>query len=342
MSNPVLVEVTRGPLVENRHRGAIAIADVDGRLAFSIGDTQSPTFPRSSVKLIQALHLIETGAADAFGFGDEELALVCSSHSGEERHVTLAASMLARCGRRSADLECGAHAPLHAESTRALVLRGEKPNALHNTCSGKHAGFVCLACHLGVEPKGYARVDHPVQQNVKSALEDVTGLALGTDVCGTDGCTIPTFAIPIARLARGFARLVTGKGLSTERTAAAERLIRACMAQPLLVGGSRRFCTEAMLAFPGRLFVKSGADGVFVGAMPHLGLGIALKCDDGTNRAAETIMATVISAFFPEADAGIFADRLSPAVETRTGKRVGEMKPVAELSGLLRRTAAPY
>jgi L-asparaginase II len=344
MTNPVLVEVTRGPLVESRHRGAIAVLDAKGKPRIAIGDIGQPVFPRSAVKLIQALPLVESGAADAYGFGRTELALACASHNGEPRHTALAAAMLARAGRSVADLECGTHMPSYQPAAVDLIRAGETPNALHNNCSGKHAGFVCLACHMGVEVKGYVDAAHPVMREVTAALRDITGAALAADVCATDGCSIPTYGIPLDGMALAFARLATGEGLSPGRAKAAKRLMQACMAEPYYVAGTGRFCTDLMTAFAGTLFVKTGAEGVYCGAIPELGLGIALKCDDGATRASETMMAAVIAALMsPSGAAGdALAKRLVLPVDTRRGVKVGEIRPVAGLVESIRegRTSA--
>jgi L-asparaginase II len=344
MTNPVLVEVTRGGHVESRHRGAIVVVDPAGRRVAAIGDVEAAVFPRSAVKAIQALPLVESGAADAYGFGRPELALASASHSGEPRHVETAAAMLAATGRSAADLECGAHVPFSSAAERMLIRAGRTPGPLHNNCSGKHAGFVCLACHLGVDPKGYVAPDHPVQREVTAALAGMTGASLGPDNRAIDGCAIPAYAIPLDKLALAFARLITGEGLSPARAAAARRITAACMSEPFMVAGSSRFCTDAMGLFSGRLFVKGGAEGVYCAALPGAGFGVALKCDDGTTRASEAMMAAVIAALAPqtEAERAHFADRLVPPVKTRRGAIVGEIRPVEGLVESLRagRTAA--
>lgn len=333
MTNPILVEVTRGSLVESRHRGAIVVVDAAARRRAAIGDVEQAVFPRSAVKLIQALPLVESGAADAYGFGPAELALACASHSGEPRHTALAAAMLARAGRSVADLECGTHMPSNDRAAYDLIRAGAKPNALHNNCSGKHSGFVCLACHMGVDVEGYVEESHPVMRAVTAALRDTTGAALSADVCAIDGCSIPTYGIPLDRMALAFARLSTGEGLSAERARAAKRLMDACLAEPFYVAGTGRFCTDIMAAFAGEVFVKTGAEGVYCGAIPALGLGIALKCDDGAQRGAETMMAAAIAALTSPSDAGrdVLARRLAPPIDTRRGVKVGEIRPVAEL-----------
>lgn len=338
MANPVLVEVTREPLVESCHRGAISVVDANGKHRVAIGEIDRPIFPRSSVKLIQALPLIESGAADALGYGPEELALACASHSGERRHTAVAGRMLEKCGCSDTDLECGVQVPTHRETANAIARSGGAPSTLHNNCSGKHAGFIALARHLDVDPKGYVKPDHPVQREVAAALAETTGATLSADLCAVDGCSIPSYAIPLDRLALAFARLVSGEGQPPERAAAAQRLFDACMGNPSLVAGSGRFCTQVMADFSGRVFVKTGAEGAYCGAIPELGLGIAIKCDDGATRAAETMMASVLAALLPMADGerALFEGRVVRPVESRVGDRVGEIRPVAGLVEAIR------
>jgi L-asparaginase II len=281
------------------------------------------------VKPFQALPLVESGAADRYGFGNEELALACASHGGEPAHVALAARMLAAAGLDGAALECGTHWPSHEASSRALARAGERPSALHNNCSGKHAGFVCVACQMGVDHRGYVGVEHAVQRDVKAAIESVTGASLSLDACGTDGCAIPSWAIPLQALARGFARFGTGQGLGTERQKAAARLRAACAAEPFYVAGTGRFCTDIMRHFGARVLVKTGAEGVFCGALPEQGLGIAIKCDDGAKRGSEVTMAAMIARFLPLSDADrAFLERfLRVPLFNWNGTRVGEIRP---------------
>ena len=322
MANPVLVEVTRGGRAESRHGGAICVAGPDGRTVLTVGDVDAPVFPRSAVKAIQALPLVESGAADAFGFGRHELALAQASHGGEPAHVQLAAAMLAAVGLDESALECGTHFPSHAAAARELVRQGLGPNQLHNNCSGKHANFLALARHLGVEHRGYIGAGHPVQEAVREALQALTGAAHGADERGTDGCSIPTYAVPLSALARGFARFATGTGLSRERAVAARRLFEAAVSEPYFVAGTDRFDTDVMGLLSGVALLKTGAEGVYCGAIPSLGLGIALKCDDGATRAAEAMMAAVLARLLPEHEAALRRWTAAPVL-SRRGAVVG-------------------
>lgn len=334
MNDDVLIEVMRGGRVESRHRGAVAVVDGDGAVLLELGDIEAPVFPRSAVKALQALPLVETGAADRFGLTDAELALACSSHSGEPAHAETAASMLRKAGRDESSLECGVHWPAGADAAYALAAAGERPSALHNNCSGKHSGFVCTACGIGADPAGYVAPDHPVMRAVTSALAEVTGATLDPSDRATDGCSIPAFAIALRNLARGFARFGTGHGFGPARATAARRIRDAVAAHPFMVAGTGRFDTELMEAFGARVFVKTGAEGVHCGALPELGLGFAIKCDDGAGRAAQAITAALVQHFLgPVNDAAARTlDRLArPELRNWNGIRVGELRPAGSL-----------
>nr|WP_256483444.1 asparaginase [Aliihoeflea sp. 40Bstr573] len=331
MANPVLVEVTRGNVIESRHRGALSVFDGDGAQVLSIGDVARPVFPRSAVKSIQALPLVESGAADAYGFQDADLALACASHAGEARHADRAASMLARAGLDASALECGAHWPTGQDAMIELARSGVSPTALHNNCSGKHSGFVCTCRHLGIDHRGYVKAQHRSQEMVREAMEAVTGAPHSTDACGIDGCSIPTYAIPLADLARGFAKMATGQGLAEKRAAAAKRLIAACMAEPFYVSGTDRMDTRLMTVGAGRIFVKVGAEGVYCGALPELGLGFALKCDDGAVRAAETMVSALLARLLKDELGERVGDMARPVMRNWNGIEVGTVRPVGEL-----------
>lgn len=334
MVNPVLVDVLRGAVVESAHRGAVAVFDAEGKAVWEIGDTHRPVFPRSAVKAIQALPLVESGAADAYGFGDKELALACASHSGEPAHAELARTMLAKAGCDESALECGTHWPMDHEATVALARTGGIPNALHNNCSGKHAGFVCTCYHGGIDHHGYVTAGHAMQEMIREAMEAVTGAAHDAGHRGTDGCSIPTYAVPLRNFALGFAKMVSGKGLEPLRAKAAQRLLSACMAEPFFVSGTGRADLKLMQAAPGRIFVKVGAEGVYCAALPELGFGIALKCDDGAGRAAEVMIASVLARLLrKDADLSAALERLArPDIESRIGAKVGTMRPAEALS----------
>ena len=288
MPNPVIAEVTRGDIVESRHTGAYAVVDSDGQVAASTGDISRAVFPRSAIKAFQCLPVIESGAADRFGFTDEEVALACASHNGEPEHLRVARSMLKKAGNTEDSLECGAHWPMEINAQHRALREASEPQPVHNNCSGKHAAMLALARHLGADPAGYVKRDHTVQRTIAASIGGICDCDMDSAAWGIDGCSVPTWSIPIRNMAMGFARLA---GPTHQ---AGRRIIKAVRTHPFMVAGKGRFDTELMQALP-RVFVKVGAEGVYCGSVPHAQLGIALKCDDGATRAAEVAMASVLA-----------------------------------------------
>ena len=324
---PVLVEVTRGDRVESSHIGSAVVVDAKGGIVFALGDVERAVYPRSAVKAQLALPLVETGAADRLGLSAAEIALACSSHSGEIMHTQAAASMLRKAGRDVGCLECGTHWPMRDAAAQALAASGALPSALHNNCSGKHSGFICLACDSGTDPAGYIQPEHRTMEMVTAALAETTGAVLNARNRAVDGCSIPTYAIPLRALAMAFARFGSGIGLHADRALAAGRIRNAVAAHPLMVAGTGRFDSRLMTALGARVFSKSGAEGVFCAAIPELGLGLAVKCDDGAGRAAEVVTAALIERLLP--DLGDAIDELArPTLTNWNGIAVGGMRSV--------------
>jgi len=338
--NPELVLALRGGITESVHRGALAIVDSGGALHSALGDIDRPIFPRSAVKVLQALPLVASGAADRWQLDDEELALACASHGGEARHAQTAAAMLAKAGVDASALECGAHWPYLEEAQRALAAAGAGPTALHNNCSGKHAGFVCLGCLLAEGGdrrqflRGYVQPEHAVMQEVSAALQATTGYDLSRTAMGTDGCSIPTFAIPLRHLAHAFARIATGQGLSEPHQHAALRLRQAVARAPYMVGGSGRFDSRVMERLGERVFCKVGAEGVYCAALPEQGLGVAIKMDDGNNaRACEVVMAQLIARLvrLDEDERSFIRSLAEPRLSNWNGIEVGRLQAAPAL-----------
>jgi len=334
-ANPILIEQTRGGYVENRHRGSFVIADAEGNVIAAAGDIARPVFPRSAIKSMQALAMVTSGAIDRFALSDEQLALACASHHGEAVHVSKVAGFLGHLGLSRDDLECGAHPPLNGRAREALRAAGEAPTALHNNCSGKHSGMLSVARALGVDTGHYVEREHPVQLAVRAAIETVIGEPLSVDRCGTDGCSIPTWAAPLSGFARGFARMATGAGLPADLGAAAQRIFDAATANPLLVAGTDHFDTLTMQAFGGRVMQKGGAEGVQCGAIRHKGWGYALKCDDGNMQASVTMAANLLLRFAdPDAEqAEVLGRYARQVVKNVRGAEVGEMRAVGTMLG---------
>ena len=343
-ANPTLVHALRGGIVESEHRGALAVVDADGAVHTQWGDITRPIFPRSAIKVLQALPLVASGAAERWQLSDEELALACASHGGEARHAQTAAAMLAKAGVDANALECGAHWPYHDGAIKAMAAAGQAPTALHNNCSGKHAGFVCLGCWMSEGAaegqdrraflRGYIRPEHPVMREVTASLQATTGYDLARTAVGTDGCSIPTYAVPLQHLARAFARVGSGEGLKPEHQRAAKRLRAAVAAAPFMVAGSGRFDSRVMERLGERVFCKVGAEGVYCAALPELGLGVAIKMDDGNNaRACEVVMAAVIEKLLPldDADATFMRAFSDVTLKNWNGMEVGQLRAAAGL-----------
>ena len=286
----VLAELWRGGRLESRHAGHAVVCDAAGTVVAAWGRPATVIFPRSSCKMIQALPLVESGAADAEGLTDRELALACGSHRGAAVHTDTVARWLAHLGLGEPDLRCGTSWPADRATQHALIRADRAPCQLHHGCSGKHAGFLTLGQHLGGGPD-YNDIDHPVQRAVRAAFEEVTGEP--SSGWGIDGCSAPNFATSLTGLARAMARFaVAGEGDTRGR--AMLRLRGAMMRHPELVAGEGAACTELMRAAGGRAAVKFGAEGVYVGILPEAGLGLALKVVDGAARAAELAVTALL------------------------------------------------
>ncbi len=287
-----MLEVWRGPICESVHSGQAVVVDRTGEVVAAWGDPGAVIYPRSSCKMVQALPLVESGAAEAAGLDDRHLALACASHRGAAVHVTLARDWLAALGMGDDDLRCGPEEPRDRAERIALIRAGDPVCQVHNNCSGKHCGFLTVTRHLGAGPE-YVDPAHPVQAAVREAFETLTGLR--SPGFGIDGCSAPNFATTVQGLGRAMARFAAARdgGVSVRERAAA-RLVRAMARHPELVAGEGRACTDLMRAMGGKVAVKTGAEGVFIAILPEQGLGVALKCVDGATRAAEAAVAAIL------------------------------------------------
>ncbi len=324
---PILVEVTRGDMVESRHTGTVAVVDAKGGLKLSCGNISQPIYPRSAIKPIQAIPLVESGAADAFKLSDAEIALACASHGGEPRHVDTVRAWLKRLGLSEDDLECGTHPPSFAPAAEALYRAGTPIANAHNNCSGKHTGFLSVAKHKGWPTLGYIGAGHPVQQTVLQTLADLCGADLTKGAHGIDGCGIPVVGIPLERLALAMARVADPSSLAPARRAAIERIRRAMTREPFMVAGTGRFCTRVMTKLGDAVVLKTGAEGVYMAALPGQGLGICLKIADGAGRASQIALAAVLERLGISGAAELATAPLSNVV----GRPVGEIRPAGEL-----------
>ncbi len=291
MAGPVpMAELWRGGLLESSHLGHAVICDANG-IVDAWGDPAAVIFPRSSCKMIQALPLLESGAAAAAGLTDAQVALACASHQGAAVHTEMVTRWLGDLGLTEAALRCGAHEPYDKDARDGLILAHDAPCQIHNNCSGKHSGFLTLNKHLGGHAD-YVELDHPVQKAVLAATEEVTAESVAGH--GIDGCSAPNFAVSIGGLAHAMAGFATARDTGSVREQAMHRLTRAMATHPALVAGEGRACTELMRAMGGRVAIKTGAEAVFVAILPEQGLGMALKIVDGGTRGAEAAITALL------------------------------------------------
>jgi L-asparaginase II len=293
-----LVTVTRGAIVESRHRGLVVAVEPAGKVVAYLGVPETVTYLRSSAKPHQAIPLVASGAADRFGFSEKEIALACASHSGEGIHTEIAASMLRKIGLDPSALKCGIHEPFSATVAKRMRETKEEPNVLQNNCSGKHAGMLALALHLNARTETYDEADNPVQLAIGRTIAQFSGIAIEDIAIGVDGCGVPVFGITVEGMARMYARLVNPPSDYDDNIrAACRRIVSAMTSYPELIGGTTdRLDTELMRATKGRLVSKVGAEGVYTaGVLPNEqwknGLGLALKIEDGDDhRARPTVV----------------------------------------------------
>ena len=333
MAEPAkLTEIWRGEMVESLHLGHAVICGPGGEIVESWGDPEVVIYPRSSAKMIQALPLVESGAADAAGLTPEQLALACASHNGAHIHTDRVAHWLADLGLGDDDLRCGAHMPADPEAAKKITCSEAKPLQVHNNCSGKHAGFLTLTRHLGAGPE-YLDIDHPVQDAVRAAWEDVTGEPVRG--WAIDGCSAPNFATSLHGLGRAMAFFAAAREEGrTPRERAAARLRKAMAAHPELVAGEGRACTGLMRAMEGRVSIKTGAEAVFVAMVPERKLGIALKVADGATRASEaTVAALLVRLGVLDPDHEETRKVLNAPIRNWRGTVTGYIRPVQGLTG---------
>ena len=332
MAKPVdLVEVWRGPHLECVHQGHAVICDSTGQAIQVWGDPDAVIFPRSSCKMIQALPLLESGAGAALS--TEQLALACASHNGAAIHTDRVAAWLRDLGLGEADLRCGPQLPDDRPARNALIKSDHAPCQIHNNCSGKHAGFLTLARHLGAGPE-YQEPDHPVQQAGKAVFEELTQQT--SPYFGIDGCSAPNHACTVLGLARAMAFFATASDRSDVRSNAARQLFEAMVLHPDLVAGETRACTDLMRAMDGRVAVKTGAEGVFVAIVPTRSCGVAVKIADGATRASEAaITAILVGLGVLDANHPAAIARMRPDIRNRRGIVTGQIRPSAALSSAM-------
>jgi L-asparaginase II len=313
--------VRRGALVENVHRGRVAVCDQEGELVEAAGDAEGYAYARSSAKPFQAIPLVLSGAADALDLTDEELAVACASHNAERAHLAAARSILRKANLSERDLQNGAHPPLYAPAAAELARSGEEPRAIHGNCSGKHAGMLAVCVHEGWEAASYRDPQHPLQRWILEIVATICGMEEDDVVLSGDGCGVPAFGLPLRNLATGFARLATGEGLPVDLAEAAERVRGAMRGHPFMVAGTGRFDTAVMRGT--NLVCKSGAEAVYAAGSPA-GWGLALKISDGASRALRPAALAALARRGVE----VPHEREYRPVRDLHGEAVGEVEPL--------------
>lgn len=306
----ILVKTYRGSLVDLVTTGSAVVSDADGKLLYSVGDPDGVSYARSSAKLMQAVVPVMCGAADAYGLNTQELAQIAASHSGEPIHVDTVRSILRKAQIPESALQCGAHYPFKEDVAEAMKARGEKPADVHNNCSGKHAGMLITTKYLGEDLETYYQVGHPHQKRILKTIADICGVTPESIVIGLDGCGVPVHAMPIRQFAYGMARLGMPEKLPEPYREGARRVVSAVMEHPLNASGSDRIDYKIMSRYPGKVVVKSGANGYFAGAIPGQGIGFAIKTNDGISQMRNIVLIELLSQIgvIPKEDLDDFKD----------------------------------
>ena len=331
MSYELLVEVTRNHVVESRHFGAAVVCDFMGNIVASWGDIEQIIFPRSALKPMLAIHLLESGASDKYALTDAELSLACSSHQGEKIHQDLVVSWLARLGLTEDHLACGAVLPEHTESAHQLLSVGQHGRRIYHNCSGKHCGFLTTALYLNMPLEGYHLLEHPLQQLSLDILSDLAGITLSRYPMGTDGCGLPAITMPLRQLGYAIARFSKPTELSNTRAKAIYSLHKAIKNEPLYISGHGTIVSELNEVTKGAILAKTGAEGIVTAALPEQGLGIAIKIADGSARARSVALLTILNQL------GVLADDVKyklrsyilPTIVNSRGLAVGNIRPAS-------------
>jgi L-asparaginase II len=329
MSYELFVEVTRNGAVESRHFGAAVVCDFKGDVVESWGDIDSLVFPRSALKPMLAVHLVESGASDQYGLNDAELSLACSSHQGEQMHQNLVESWLSRLGLTEDHLACGAVLPEHTESAHQLLASGQQGCRIHHNCSGKHTGFLTTALHLDIPLENYHLLEHPLQQLSLDILSNLADIDLKQYPMGIDGCGLPAPTMPLLQLGHAIARFANPVDLSDKRIQAIYRLHEAITNEPLYIAGHGSVVSELNEVTNGAVLAKTGAEGIISAALPERGLGIAVKIADGSSRAGSVALLAILDHLdiLSGEEKQQLQTHISPTIQNSRGIEVGEIRP---------------
>ena len=328
-----LVDVVRGNIVESEHWGHIAVVNSEGEVLYSKGNPNKVTFARSSMKPLQAIPIVETGAADTYQLEPADLSLACASHSGEDQHTDRVKTILNKLGLTTESLKCGTHPPRWQETYERLMKSGTEITAEYNNCSGKHSGMLTTAIHMGESLEDYYKTDHPVQKRIIEVISDLTETPVDEIEIGIDGCGVPVHGIPLKNLAFGFAKMANPVSQPEKRKNAIEQVTSAMMAAPEMVGGTDRFCSDFMRIEEGRMFGKAGAEGVYCIGDLETGLGIAIKIEDGNGRATSPVAVEVLKqlGLLTEEQDELLKEYHYPSLKNARQEVIGQIRPVFSL-----------
>ena len=328
MSDQLLVEVTRNDVVESRHFGSAVVCDYKGDVLHSWGDIKKPMFPRSALKPLLAIDLVNSGASEQYGLSDAEISMACASHQGEPMHQQLVSTWLERLGLTEQHLACGADLPDDVDSAHKLLLSGQQGCRVHHNCSGKHAGFLTTALHLKMPLEDFHLIDHPLQQLSLQGLSDLAGTNLRGYPMGIDGCGFPAPTMPLLKLGLMVARFANPSGLADDRARAMRRIQQAIIGEPLYAAGHGTVVSELNQVTKGAVLAKTGAEGVITAALPGRGLGIALKISDGSARARATALLEILDhlGVLADAEKKQLQAHTVPQIENSRGLVVGEIR----------------
>jgi len=331
MPYELLVEVTRNDTVESRHFGSAVVCDYQGKVVDSWGDIEGLVFPRSALKPMLAIQLVESGASDHYALNNAELSLACSSHQGEQIHQTLVTSWLHRLGLSEQHLACGAVLPEHTDSAHQLLASGQTGCRIHHNCSGKHTGFLTTALHLGLPLDNYHLLEHPLQQLSMEILSDLAAVDLNQYPMGIDGCGLPAPTMPLRQLGYATARFAKPVDLSETRAKAIYRLHQAITNEPLYIAGHGTVASELNEVTRGSVLAKTGAEGIITAALPERGLGIAVKISDGSARARSVALLAILDHLgaLTEEEKQKLQAHISPVILNSRGLAVGDIRPAA-------------
>lgn len=328
-----LVVLTRSHVIESIHKGYISVVDSNGEELYSTDKKDIKVYMRSSGKPIQAVALASSGSLDTFGISEKELAIICSSHSGEDFHREAVDSILKKIGLSEKHLQCGVANPYNQDMMKDLIKKGERPSQLYNCCSGKHAGMLALCKYYGYPIENYTELEHPVQQLILQTIAKILSMKHDDISVGIDGCGVPTFALPISQVARLYAFLALGNneiGLFSE---AFGRIADAMKANPRMINGDKEFCTELITNTNGRVIGKVGAEGIYCIAVPEKQLGICIKISDGNERGVYPVATHLLK------ELGVLSDIameklekwIQPPLKNHKGKLIGHTIPVFDI-----------